>query len=603
MKMNRLIRLAIACCVLFPYTLWAQTSNFFLHTIKKGESLYGIANTYNVDMNELIRLNPGAEQQINAGETLKIPQATATNSRGVSYHTIQSGETLYQLTKRFHVSVDDICKVNPGLTATNFKAGQVIIIPAPSIASAITENQPSATKQQPAKKGETSSKRTWKDMHKVKKKETITSICKEYGITPEELIAENPELKNGELKRGEFIFIPYGKAEKKEAEKKAEAAETPAVTPSNEELLKNRRRKTEGYTVIKAAVLLPFNANSKETPEQMRMVEFYRGFLLAVDSIKHQGTSVDLYTYDTATTPLSSLLAREEMKGMHVIFGPVGEQQIPQVAQFAKDNNIRLVVPFASRVAPLFKNELLYQVNTPQSYLYSEVYEHFIRKFDKSKVIFVNAVGEEQDKAEFTRGLKSVLKEQGIAYTDLTLKEESTEAEVRAVLSASQQNVIVPTSDSKKMLNRVIPLLNKVLSANANTAITLFGYPAWQTYTGGFGNSFYALNTHFYSSFYTNNVFPEAVKFSRQYRRWYGKDMANTYPKYDLLGFDIGYFFLKGLSQEGGSLENNVENVRTTPIQTGFKFERVSNWGGFVNKKVFFINFTPNKELIRHEFE
>ena len=43
--------------------------------------------------------------------------------------------------------------------------------------------------------------------------------------------------------------------------------------------------------------------------------------------------------------------------------------------------------------------------------------------------------------------------------------------------------------------------------------------------------------------------------------------------------------------------------MNLTPIQTGFKFERVNNCGGFINKKVFFIRFTKNFELVKLDFE
>lgn len=52
-----------------------------------------------------------------------------------------------------------------------------------------------------------------------------------------------------------------------------------------------------------------------------------------------------------------------------------------------------------------------------------------------------------------------------------------------------------------------------------------------------------------------------------------------------MLGFDTGFFFLKGLSRYGSELENNLSKMNLTPIQTGFKFERVNNWGGFINKR------------------
>lgn len=45
------------------------------------------------------------------------------------FHTIQSGETLYKLTQRYGVTAQRICQANPGLSAENFRIGQVIVIP------------------------------------------------------------------------------------------------------------------------------------------------------------------------------------------------------------------------------------------------------------------------------------------------------------------------------------------------------------------------------------------------------------------------------------------------------------------------------------------
>ena len=61
---------------------------------------------------------------------------------------------------------------------------------------------------------------------------------------------------------------------------------------------------------------------------------------------------------------------------MDIIFGPAYPDQVKPVAEFAKKNNIRLVVPFTSKGNEVFSNPAIYQINTPQSYLYSEVYEH-----------------------------------------------------------------------------------------------------------------------------------------------------------------------------------------------------------------------------------
>ena len=59
----------------------------------------------------------------------------------------------------------------------------------------------------------------------------------------------------------------------------------------------------------------------------------------------------------------------------------------------------------------------------------------------------------------------------------------------------------------------------------------------------------------------------------------------------------------KGLAKYGSELEKNLPKMDLTPIQTGFKFQRVNNWGGFINKKVFFVRFTKNFELVKLDFE
>lgn len=70
----------------------------------------------------------------------------------------------------------------------------------------------------------------------------------------------------------------------------------------------------------------------------MRMVEYYEGFLMAVDSLKRQGVSVNLYTYDTKgkSDVTQSILAKEEMKNMDIIFGPAHAANVKTLAEFAE---------------------------------------------------------------------------------------------------------------------------------------------------------------------------------------------------------------------------------------------------------------------------
>ena len=594
------LTVALAATVAF-LPLQAQTTGYFLHTVGKGQSLYSIAHMYNVSIDDIVRLNPGSDAQIRAGQALKIPQDTAQNA-AQRFHTIQAGETLYQLTVKYNVSAQAICNANPGLSASNFRIGQVVVIPSDTTAAGAPAEQPAAAAagEGAATATTTDQQKGWRTMHKVEKKETVFSISREYGISQEELIAANPELRSGKLKKGSFLFIPYAKSEQ------PKAAPAPIAPPSNEELFSQSRTDTKVWDKhLKAALLLPFTGeNGVRDEEQTRMLEFYEGFLMAVDSLKHQGVSMDIYTYDTkgSEQTVKQLLAGQQLKGMDVIFSPNHTATTQLLAEFARQHQIRLVVPFSNKVDQVFTNPQVYQINTPQSYLYSEVYEHFIRKFRKANVVFLSD-GASKEKEEFVKGMKDELKANGIRFRQIQVSGEVDGVQVIAAMDTLNQNVFIPTSGSNTALIRLLPHLTLVRREHPHFDMQLFGYPEWQTYTSEHLASFYELDTYFYSSFYTNNLFPEAVRFIQSYRRWFSKDMRNTYPKFGMLGFDIGYFFLKGISVHGNQLEEKLAQMQLQPIQTGFKFERVNNWGGFINRKVFFVHFSKDYELIKLDFE
>ena len=595
MKFIQTLYLSAAMAIMSIGGVCAQTtSGFFTHTVTKGQSLYSIASMYNVTIDEIVRLNPGSEERIKAGEALKIPQKEDNGQP--AYHTIQAGETLYKLTVHYSVSAQDICRANPGLSAKNFRIGQVIAIPAKKVVK--EEPKPETT---PSIKPSEPLKPNCRDMHRVQRKETIYSISKLYGITEEELIAANPELRTKKLKKGKFICIPYAKASSDNAN-----ASATSQAVSDMELFRQNQKESKKYASIKAAVLLPFMTKENgNRDEQVRMVEYYEGFLMAVDSLKQQGVSVDIHTYDSGNTTatITQLInTKKELKDMDIIFGPLHTDQVKIMADFAKKNKIRLVVPFTSKSDEVFNNPYVFQINTPQSYLFSEVYEHYLRKFPNAHVVFLNADTGDKDKDEFIKGLKEELKNKQITFKELKGAEISPEG-MKTAVDSLRENVLIPTSGKKIALIKILPQLIITAREHPNYNMRLFGYPEWQTYTDDHLSNFFELDTYFYTSFYTNNLFPAAIKFTSAYRKWYSKDMANTYPKYGMLGFDTAYFFLKGLARYGNHLEEEMNNMTLNPIQTGFKFERVNNWGGFINRKVFFVRFTKDYELIKLDFE
>ena len=588
-----------------------QQDNTFLHTIMRGQTLYSISTMYGVSIDDIVSLNPGSDKQVKAGETLRIPQQTkkadGTVQNRLHFHTIQAGETLYRITQKYQVSADVICRANPGLSAENFRTGQVIVIP---MTEQATTPAPTAPVQEvKEEKKETTS--PCREMHKVKRKETIFSISRMYGISEKELIDANPELKTEKLKKGKFLCIPY----KKQLEL---VIKTPERSPSNEELFTKSQPATKELGSIDAALVLPFQLDVAGG-QQTLMLEYYEGFLLAVDSLKKQGVSINLHVYDTGerTTSVDNILAKPELKQMDVIFGPGHAEHLKPLSDFAKENGIRLVVPFTSKDSEVFTNPYLYQVNTPQSYLYAQVYKLFAEQFAEYNIVFVE-VNDGKDKTDYITGLKQELDTRGIKHQTIPMPEivEETKGEgeeeeeiitvpgLTNVLDSTKHNIIIPTSGTNTALTKLLPLIQLVIRTDETPyAVHLFGYPEWQKYYNDHLQAFYELDTYFYSSFYTNNLLPSSKNFHNKFHNMFNKEMHLTYPKYGMLGFDIGYYFLQGLSRYDSKLEENLSTYDIVPVQTGFHFERVNNWGGFINKKVFFIHMTRDHELIKMDFE
>ena len=99
-----------------------ENQSYFLHTIEKGQSLYSISSMYGVTQSDIVKLNPGSDEKIFVGRTLRIPR-TAANTQTETFHTIAQGETLYRLTVKYGESAKAICDANPGLSAENFRIG------------------------------------------------------------------------------------------------------------------------------------------------------------------------------------------------------------------------------------------------------------------------------------------------------------------------------------------------------------------------------------------------------------------------------------------------------------------------------------------------
>ena len=578
-----------------------------MHTVTQGQGLYSISRMYGVTEDEIIKLNPGSEKVIRTGQELRIPNRKQPASG--KFHTVQKGETLYRLAVQNRISVKELCDANPGLSAENFKIGQVITIPAPSdedpLASTI-ENAGESAPQEIKTDVQTiqSDTATYKTTHVVKRRETIFRICRNYNITQDEFLQANPEFKYNKLKQGAVVRIPFSQKELAQRKQRINEAQNrmQSIPDSTLFSMNETQQEEESDGIITAALILPFSLGDSATTMQKQMIEFYQGMLLALDKLKNEDVSVNLKVFDSQAdgTSLQPLLDSGKLDDADIIFGPRWTNQITEVARWSTAHQVPLVLPMNANADDVFNNPYVYQLNTPQSYFNQEIYNHFLEQFPNPNVIIMDA--DEFRRNEFIDGLKTVMADHDIPYSTLDI--DTAYQELMDTLAPGKQNIMIINSSSSGPLNTLLPVLQLITRTKAPEIEThLFGYPEYQIYAQDHLDELYEVDTWFYSWFYTNNMLKESVDFNALFRRSFSRQMLVSYPSFASYGYDTGYYFLKGIATYGKDLENHLNEIKTDPVQMGFKFERVNNWGGFINRKVFFVHFSNEYKVEKIDFD
>ena len=101
-----------------------ETGEYITYTIQKGDSLYQIAKKYNIKVNDIKLINNLKTDNLSIGQKIKIP---TTNEKYINYQVVK-GDSLYQIAKKFNVTVNEIKSLN-NLTSNILSIGQELKIP------------------------------------------------------------------------------------------------------------------------------------------------------------------------------------------------------------------------------------------------------------------------------------------------------------------------------------------------------------------------------------------------------------------------------------------------------------------------------------------
>ena len=385
----------LSICLVFLFSFNAIAQDYKTHKVKAGETIESIARIYLVTPYDIYALNPDAKTSLKPNTVLIIPKSRVLKNpiktetqQLLNYksHRVKRKETLYSISKKYNITIDDIKKHNTRLYSDNLQKGDKINIPryrtvlvssnlgntikkyivlpkegkwrvAYKFGISVTELEALNPKMGEALLvGEEINVPNIADNEEKTVEETFgyyTVLPKEgffrlklkLGLSQEELENLNPELVDSGLKEGMILKVPL------DVESNIENADIKRSTLAD---------RLNNFDTKHIAVMLPFRLNRidldsvQEVKDQLRQegwlsisVDFHTGVLMALDSAKQLGISTKLDVYDTRgqISQVTHILNDNNFSNYDAVIGPFTSDNFERAASMLKKDNVPIVSP------------------------------------------------------------------------------------------------------------------------------------------------------------------------------------------------------------------------------------------------------------------
>lgn len=596
-----------------------SVDSYQYHIVQPKETATGIARKYNISLQSLANANPGLEaSNISIGAKLRIPEGdTEINEvlaseeltdTDYTYHRIKNGETLESIASLYSIPVSVINQSNT-IGEQLPPVGYMLKIPHSYEfeVETSTENQ---------------------EIYIVKKKDDIRRIAEHYQVPIMDIRVANPNVRKWtKLKKGTRLVIPTLSVESVDS-----LVTRIPESKEKEDLMRyfENQKKDFGDTINIAFVwplylelndtvniIKKVNPHTKEVKIKTRnpkiiapinpiFREFYFGALMAINNLKNQGLVVNIKNYDTERGAINifKTLDDSSLVEADIIIGPGFSDQAKPLAEFCLEQHIRLVLPFISDCKSLDTNPYIYNVLPTSGVEYAHISKEVAKRYIDANIILVKDGKGDMRETLIADLLKSELYNpdsmmvREISYQEINFNKGSMSGLTR-LLKADKQNLIIIPENTVKLYTQVIPVMNNYISKHKEIDIKLLGFDEWQNFKQTELENIFNVECEIYSPLYADLYGDDhdITVFKNQYYDYFLTTPTGKYPYYGMLGYDVANYFLKGLSTYGNQLENNLQNIEQKGLCVDFDFQRVNNWGGFVNKTIYTIEYTKDFEI------
>lgn len=609
--------------------------NFRQHKIIAGDDVYSIAKEYGTTPEAIYKLNPTAEKGIQPGQTLVIPNVVEVPElpvEGVVFdkHKVKKKQTLYSISKKYNVSIDDIKKYNAFVESDGLRKGDILKIPfpAPKVKKVFkslnegkkdadtTQGQKLKTQIYTVKSKETrygiarkfgitvselenmnpnlgvsfpvgvqilvpekviiTSKETSSDLmlYRVPTKQTLYSLSKEFKISTDSIIKLNPEIENG-LKADMVIQVPNNNF---------------SASLKKEDLVNS----IINFNKKKIAVLLPFDvakfsqekgpyeAYLKKSKVARLVVDFYSGLLIAKEEAKELGVDVDIHVEDTQKNPevIAQLASANNLSSYDAIIGPLYNKNVEKLAGLLKNSSTPIFSPISNKV--MVSNPNVYQTLPSNSELQQRMINYVLKDTITKNVVIIADKKHSKHKAKI---LKAFPKAKVLNPVDDNFIVEEDLIKIIGEEESEIPNYVFLESSNLLLVSNVTSLLNARAKTHKVTLFTTDKTPVYENESVSNVN-LSNLNFHYPSANKINENTDGA--FFTSYKSKFGV-APNSYA---IRGYDLTYdVILRLCASEKISDLNNLD-LETEYIENKFKYKKNSK-GGVTNKAAYIVKYAP----------
>ena len=586
------------------------------HLVQPKETLYSISKQYGITIDALKTANGDLlNNGLKIGLNIKIPKSVGVQNVAVSkpeeinkvidpveskpavvkptpkgettYHIIEPKETKYGISKKYGMTLLELERLNPQIVS-EFPIGFKLVVSGNAINQAVAEtatrgsadtSDSELTKQSSVVKlsaekstAEKASTKKYLEEYVVKPKETIYSIANDYGISEQELISLNPELKRG-IKQGMILRVPKG--QRKEPVKKEQGNLLKTINT-------NARKQL--------ALLLPFNISKIESDTinstQARLkkdkflnltLDFYSGALMAIDSAKVLGMNVDIKILDSQETKNSSnvatLVQQNNLQNMDAIVGPFYQSNVEKLAELLEPTKTPVISPLSKEIGKKYTN--LYQSMPSAEFLRNSIFD-----FMKAKNGNIIAVVDTKKGS-----VKQYIQEMqpNVRIAGLSEKGTFVADSLKVLFQKDKLNYVVLASESTGM---ILAATNAMLAAQKDYQVQLVILE--QNDTFDFEEISLTRLTKLkllYPSLSRPNESDEANQFDVKYKK-VNKIIPNQYA---IRGFDVTFDTLLRLSQDN-TFEETIQSSPSEQIENKFDYVQNATYG-YTNNGIYILYY------------